>query len=83
MTSGSNEVQTRMNTQVNLIMPLGLLLLAHIRLMLVVNEIDNGRPRFTVVHVVTKSRAVNDGELGLELLLLKLSFDDFDLSELV
>ena len=44
MACGTNEVQTRVNTEVNLVVPLGLLLLAHIRLMLVVNEVDNWSP---------------------------------------
>jgi len=51
--------------------------------MLVVNEVDDGQPRITVVDVVTESRCVNHGELNLELLLLKLGLDDIDFSELV
>ena len=83
MTSGPDEVQASMNSQVTLLGPLRLLFLAHVRLMLVVNEVDNGQPRITVVDVVTESRCVNHGELNLELLLLKLGLDDIDFSELV
>jgi hypothetical protein len=72
-----------MNSQVTLFGPLGLLLLTHVCLMLVVNEVDDGQPRITVVDVVTESRCVNHGELNLELLLLKLGLDDIDFSELV
>ena len=72
-----------MDPEVNLLLTLGLLLLPHIRLMLVVNEVDNRRPRVPVVHVVTESGAVNDGEFSLELLLLELSLDNLDLRELV
>ena len=72
-----------MDPEVNLLLTLGLLLLPHIRLMLVVNEVDNRRPRVPVVHVVTESGAVNDGEFSLELLLLELSLNNLDLGELV
>ena len=72
-----------MDPEVNLLLTLGLLLLPHIRLMLVVNEVDNRRPRVPVVHVVTESGAVNDGEFSLELLLLELSLDNLDLRKLV
>lgn len=83
VSGGAYEVETSMHPQVGLLAPLGLLLLPHIRLMLVINELNNGRPRVTVVDVVSKSRGVNDGELDFELLLLKLGLDDFDLGELV
>ena len=72
-----------MDPEVDLLLTLGLLLLPHIRLMLVVNEVDNRRPRVPVVHVVTESGAVNDGEFSLELLLLELSLNNLDLRELV
>jgi hypothetical protein len=72
-----------MNSQVTLFGPLGLLFLTHVCLMLVVNEVDDGQPRITVVDVVTESRCVNHGELNLKLLLLKLGLDDIDFSELV
>ena len=51
--------------------------------MLVVNEVDDGRPGVAVVYIVAKSGCVDDSELDLELLLLKLSLDDFHLCELV
>ena len=78
-----DEIQTRMHTEVNLIMPLRLLLLPHIRLMLVVDKINNRRPRVAVVDVVAEAGAVDDGELRLELLLLELGLDDLDLGQLV
>lgn len=83
VTSRANEIEARVHPQINLVLPLRLLLLAHIRLMLIVDEIDNGRPRVAVVDVVTEARRVDDGELCLELLLLKLGLDDFNLSQLV
>lgn len=83
MASGSDEVEARVDTEINLVVPLGLLLLAHVGFVLVVNEVDNGGPRVAVVDVVTETGAVDDSELGFELLLLKLSLDDFNLGQLV
>ena len=42
MAGRSDEVQASMNTKVALLAALGLLLLDHVRLMLVVNEVDDG-----------------------------------------
>lgn len=72
-----------MNTQVDLVVPLGLLLLAHVGLMLVVNEVDNRSPRVAVVDVVTKTGAVDHGKLSVELLLIQFRLDDIHLSQLV
>lgn len=72
-----------MDPQIRLFIPLGLLLLTHVRLMLVVNEFDDGHPRVTVVDVVTEAGGINDSELDFELLLFKLCLDDLDLSQLV
>ena len=83
MAGGTNEVETCVDAEVGLLVPLGLLLLPHIGLVLVVDELDDGQPRVAVVDVVTKSRGVDDGELDLELLLLELCLDDLDLGELV
>jgi hypothetical protein len=71
------------NSQVNLILSLGLLLLPHICLMLVVDEVNNRRPRVSVVHVVTKTRAVNDSEFGFELLFFEFSLNNLNLSQFV
>ena len=79
MACRTNEVQASVHTQVMLLASVRLLLLPHIRLMLIVNEIDNRCPRVAVVDVVTKSGGVDDSELRLELFLLELSFDDLDL----
>ena len=83
MTRGPDEVQARVNAKVALLAALGLLLLNHVRLVLVVNEVDNRRPRVPIVDVVTKARGVNDSKLDLELLLLELGLDDLDLSQFV
>jgi len=83
MTGRPDEVQASVNTKITLLAALGLLLLNHVRLMLVVNEVDDGRPRVAVVDVVTKPRSVYHGEFDLELFLLELSLDNLDFRELV
>lgn len=60
--SGADEVQASVDTEVDLLSTLGLLLLKHVRLMLVVQELDDGLPRVAVVDVVTEARGVNDSE---------------------
>lgn len=70
MAGGSDEVETGVNTEVNLIAATWLLLLKHVRLVLVVKELDDGLPRVAVVDVVSEARGVNDGEADLEELLL-------------
>lgn len=62
MTSGADEVQAGMDTEVDLICAAGLLFLQHVGLMLVVEELDDGLPRVAVVHVVSKAGGVNDSE---------------------
>ena len=83
MSSRTNEIKASMDTEVDLLVSLGLLLLTHICLVLVVNKFYNGEPRVTVVDVVTESRGVNDCEFDLELTFLELSFDNFDLCQFV
>jgi hypothetical protein len=83
MTGRANEVQAGVHAQVCLLLTLGLLLHPHVRLMLVVNEVDDGRPAVAVVDVVAESGRVDDGELDLELLLLKFGLDDVDVGQLV
>ena len=58
---GPDEVQASMNTEVDLVLATGLLLLKHVRLMLVVEELDDGHPRIAVVDIVTEARGVNNG----------------------
>ena len=83
MASRPDKVQASMNTKVTLLAALGLLLLDHVRLMLVVNKVDNGRPRVAVIDIVSKTGRVDNGEFDLELLLLKLSLDYLDLSQFI
>ena len=56
----SDEVQASVNAHVNLVRTTGLLLLQHVRLMLVVEEFDDGLPGVTVVDVVSETGGIND-----------------------
>jgi hypothetical protein len=58
----ADEVQAGVNTEIDLISAARLLLLEHVRLMLVVKELDDGLPRVAVVDVVTETGGVNDGQ---------------------
>jgi hypothetical protein len=58
---GSDEVQAGMDTEVNLVGTTRLLLLQHVRLMLVVEELDNRLPRVAVVDIVTEAGSVDNG----------------------
>lgn len=62
MASGSDEIQTRMNTKVDLVGTARLLLLKHVGFVLVVQEFDDRHPRISVVHVVSETGCVNDSE---------------------
>lgn len=83
MSCRADEVQARVHAEVDLLLALRLLLLTHVRFMLVVNEVDDRRPRVAVVDVVSEPGRVDHGELCLELLLLQLGLDDLDLRQLV
>jgi len=83
MAGRPDEVQASVDTKITLLAALGLLLLNHVRLMLVVKEVDDGRPRVAVVDIVTETGRVDNGELDLELFLLELSLDNLDFGELV
>jgi len=80
MAGGPDEVQASVDTKITLLAALRLLLLNHVHLMLVVNEVDDGRPRVAVVDIVIETRGINYGELGLELFLLELYHASRDVS---
>jgi hypothetical protein len=62
VTGGADEVQAGVHTEVDLVLATRLLLLEHIRLMLIVEELDDGHPRVTVVDIVAEARGVDDGQ---------------------
>lgn len=55
----ADEVEASVDSEVDLVVAAWLLFLQHIRLMLVVEEFDDGLPRVAVVHVVAEARGVN------------------------
>jgi hypothetical protein len=60
--SGTNEVQAGVHTEINLLRSARLLLLKHVGLMLVVEELDDRLPRVAVVDIVAKTRGINNGQ---------------------
>lgn len=66
VTGWADKIQASVNTHVALLLALGLLLLTHVDFVLIVDKVDDGRPRVAVVHIVTKSGCVDDRELDLE-----------------
>ena len=62
MASRADEVQTGVDTEIDLLLTARLLLLEHVGFVLVVEELDDGHPRVTVVDVVSESRGINDGQ---------------------
>lgn len=60
--SRSDEVEAGVDTEVNLIRTTGLLLLKHVGLVLVVQELDDGAPRITVVDIVAETRCINNSQ---------------------
>ncbi len=83
MAGRPDEAQASVDTKITLLAALRLLLLNHVRLMPVINEVDDGRPRVAVVDIVTETGRVDDGELDLELFLLEPSLNNLDFGELV
>ena len=71
VSSWANKVETAVHTHVAQLEALGLLLLTHIRLVLVINKVDNGHPAVAIVGIISKSRSVNHRQLDIELLLLE------------
>lgn len=68
MSGGSDEVEAGMNTHIDLVRTTGLLFLQHVRLMLVVEEFDDGLPRIAVVDVVSKARGINNSQTDYDML---------------
>lgn len=62
VSSRSNEVEAGMDTEVDLVLTTGLLLLEHVRLVLVVEEFDDGLPGVAVVNIVTEAGGVDNGQ---------------------
>lgn len=83
MAGRTNEVQASVDSQINLLRTLWLLLLEHVTLVLIIEELNNWLPAVTVVDVVSKTRRVDNRQADLEELLLQLGLGDFNLNGLV
>jgi hypothetical protein len=59
---GADEVEAGVHAEVDLVLAARLLLLEHIGLMLVVEELDDGHPRVAVVDVVAEAGGVDDSK---------------------
>lgn len=79
MSGGPNEEEAGVHPQVGFLTTLRLLLLPHIGLVLIVNEVNDGSPGVTVVDIVSKTGSINDGKLDFERFFFQLGLDDFDL----
>ena len=64
--SWSDEVKAGVYSQIYLVGTAGLLLLQHVGLMLVVEELDNWHPGVTVVDIVSEARGVNNRQANYE-----------------
>ncbi len=60
MTRGSDEIQACMNTEIDFGFSTGLLFLQHVRLVLVIQKLNDGHPRITIVHIVAETGGIND-----------------------
>ena len=67
----TDKVQAAVDAHVAQLLTLGLLILTHVRLVLVVNKVDDGHPAVTVVGIVSESGRVNHRQLDSKLLLLE------------
>jgi hypothetical protein len=80
---GTDKVEAGVHAEVDLVLAARLLLLEHVGLMLVVEELDDGHPRVAVVDIVAEAGGVDDSKANLEELLLQLSLGDLDFDRLV
>lgn len=82
MTCWPDEEQACVDSEINFALPLGLLLLSHVKFVLVIDKVNDWGPRVPVVNIIAKARRVDNRELNLEGLLLKLCLDDLDLKRM-
>ena len=67
VTSWADEVEAGVDTEIDLLGTAWLLLLEHIRLMLIVKELDNWLPGVAVVDIVAEAGCVNNGQSHLRM----------------
>jgi hypothetical protein len=66
VSSRADEVQAGMDTKINLIDTSGLLLLQHVRLVLIIQKLDDWHPGVAVVDIVSEARGVDHGETNYD-----------------
>ena len=66
MSRWADEVQAGMNTEIDLVDTAGLLLLQHVGLVLVIQELDDWHPGIAVVDIVSKARCVDNRETNYQ-----------------
>ena len=62
VTGWTDEIEAGMDTEIDLFLAHWLLLLEHVRLMLVIEELNDGLPRIAVVDVVAKAGCVDNSK---------------------
>lgn len=58
----TDEVQASVDTEINLVLAAGLLLLKHVGFVLIVEELDDGHPRVAVVDIVAEAGGVDNSQ---------------------
>lgn len=62
MAGWSDEVQAGVNTEIDLVDTLWLLLLQHVGFMLIIQELNNWHPGVAVVDIVSETRGINNSQ---------------------
>lgn len=68
-----------MNAQVTLLYTFWLLLLPHVKLMLVVDEVDDWSPRVAIIHIISETGGIDNRKFDFKRFLLQFSLDDINL----
>lgn len=78
VTGGLNEVNARVDTVVDDVGTVDLVLGLQVSIVSLLNVLDNRTPRVIVVHKVTKSRRVDDGQTETDTVLFDIGTDGLD-----
>lgn len=78
MAGGLNEVDTRVDTVVNDVGTVDLVLGLQVSVVSLLDVLDNRTPRVIVIHKVTKARCVNDGQTETDTVLFDVGTDGLD-----
>lgn len=62
MARRTDEVQAGVDTEIDLVLAAGLLLLEHVGLVLVIQEFDDGHPGVSVIDIVAEAGSINNSE---------------------